>query len=481
VSDGVSFFPKMTDCEWVDSILEDQLVVESKNLLSHFLWRSKCHAHDCATCKRKHPGVLSSLSRRIEHAEAGLALEIDEIRADHLREASQIARQSILSRPADSIFALNDVLLLGYREWTEEQSSGETGPALLLMKSLAMAGRRVKQVFAAVHGEGLVWFDVVPDLSDSDEENARKECVSLVRHLTIESREFAFSAALAAELLPDMLYAQDPDPPKGVHLGVLYKVILAAARGYVQTYLEDTVPYDWPLDTPPAVESEPPQNAGPEQTPSKVKQADADKVEGVYEAQTLMMDIQTELLGKVGSLEAWRNSLGDLRNPEPSIEAQCEAAWRDALGAHFSELDEQTRSFLVQAECLFLRPRNKHDFTSAVLFLTKAFEFEFRRSVIAPLIDDLQPMVLNDSAFKGDLATFTLGRYQAFFQKHSLITTLLLDERLGLKHTNICNAIGRVNMHKDVKHSGTKSEAQAGNLRAAFLGKESPLKALLRT
>jgi hypothetical protein len=108
-------------------------------------------------------------------------------------------------------------------------ASGEEDTALLLMRSLAKARRRVKGVFAAVHGEGLVWFNVVPNLNNDEQDFARKECAGLVRQLSTESRAFAFSAALAAELFPNLASRLSPDQPLGVHIGVLYKVVQAAA------------------------------------------------------------------------------------------------------------------------------------------------------------------------------------------------------------------------------------------------------------
>lgn len=423
--------------------------------------------------------MLVSLAAMIEQAEMGLAFEIDEIRGEYMRKTSEIARRSILSRPAGSIFALDEVLLMECSPWTMEQSSGEDKTALLLMRELAFAGRRVKQVFAAVHGEGLAWFNVVPDLSHDDQDHARKECAGLVRHLSAESRQFAFSVALAAELLPDLAWAPDSDPPRGVHLGVLYKVILSAARGYVDTYLED--PALQPLHSggqPRSGKSEPLQNVTLSQSGSHRIETDVDEVASVYEAQTVMMDVQSDLMERVGRLEDWRGAEAESRSVSINIDAECEATWRNAPGSRFDELAKETQEFLRHAEAFFTHPRNEHDFTSAVLDLTKAFEFEFHQRVILPLFDDLERIAVTDSTFKGELSTFTLGQNLKFFQKHSLKIGALFHERLGLEHGNVCNAIARVNREKDAKHRGKKTEEQARNFRTSFSGKESVLNAL---
>jgi hypothetical protein len=110
VDDEIAF-PELSECQRVESILQDGLIVESNNLYSAFLWRAKWHARACDLCQQRHPGVLASLAMMIRNAEAALALEIDEIRGEHVREASEIARRSILSRPAESIFPLDEVLL----------------------------------------------------------------------------------------------------------------------------------------------------------------------------------------------------------------------------------------------------------------------------------------------------------------------------------------------------------------------------------
>jgi hypothetical protein len=86
VAEGSAFF-ELSECERVDSILQDGLVVESDNLDSGFLWRAKWHASACASCQRRHPSVLASLTELITEAEMALALEIDEIRGEHMREA----------------------------------------------------------------------------------------------------------------------------------------------------------------------------------------------------------------------------------------------------------------------------------------------------------------------------------------------------------------------------------------------------------
>jgi hypothetical protein len=86
-------------------------------------------------------------------------------------------------------------------------------------------------------------------------------------------------------------------------------------------------------------------------------------------------------------------------------------------------------------------------------------------------------IAVTDSTFRGQLSTFTLGQWLAFFQKHSLRTTSLLD-RLGLNYDRLYRAINRVNKEKDVKHIGSKTFSQATDFRAAFLGVDSVLAVL---
>src|SRR5690242_3420350 len=83
-------------------------------------------------------------------------------------------------------------------------------------------------------------FNVVVNLNDDDQEIAWRDCAGLVRLLSRESREFVFSAALAAELLPDLAWDPDPKVPTGVNLGVLYKGIQTASVRYVDNYLIET-------------------------------------------------------------------------------------------------------------------------------------------------------------------------------------------------------------------------------------------------
>ena len=191
-----------------------------------------------------------------------------------------------------------------------------------------------------------------------------------------------------------------------------------------------------------------------------------------------MMDVQSALMERMRRLEEeWRAAQDLSRNEPDLIDPECEAALQQALGSRLSQLSEETRGFLVSAERNYTYPRSDSDFTAAVVFLTKAFEFEFRRRLIEPLINDLQALATTDSTFKGDLTKFALGQYLALFGKYRLRTEPLI-ERLGLEYKNVCTAIYRVNREKDVKHLANKTKAEATDFRAAFLGRESVLNAL---
>ncbi len=387
-----------------------------------------------------------------------------------MSEASEIARRSILSRPARSIFPPARVLPTEPVHPRTEQDSSEEDTALALMRVLARAGRRIKSVFAAVHGEGLVWFNVIPDLDDEEQAFARAECAGLVRQLSRESREFAFSAALAAEIFPDLARAADSEAPSGVDLGVFYKALQAAACGYAEAYVhcfENPAPQ--PLGAPARLDmAEPPRNG------TIKAEIDAEKVDGVYEDQTAMIEIQQDLMDRMRRLEEWCEAQDVPRNVPEAIDAECEAALRGALGSRFDELAERTRSFLLEAERHYTYPHRESDFTAAMISLTKAFECEFRRRVIEPLFKDLEILALTASTFKAELSRFTLGQYRALFDKYPLRTEPLF-ERLGLQHKGVCTAISRVNKEKDVKHSTAKgrSKADVTAFRAAFLSGES--------
>jgi hypothetical protein len=359
------------------------------------------------------------------------------------------------------------------------------------MRSLAKAGRRVKQVFAAVHGEGMAWFNVVPDLSNDDEESARTECAGLVRCLSTESRQFAFSASLAAELLPELAWGDDTDLPTSLAMamGVLYKVIHAAAQGYIDTYFQSLERSDFgsgSLGAQPRADTP----ADPVKTSNHEVEREEDKIKGVYEAQTTMMDVQSGLIAGHSELkerqtefnerlkrieEEWRDQKAAQSTPD-SIDAECKAVLQKALGPEFDLLADETKAFMQWAERCYTHPRGDGDFTTAVVFLTKTFEFRCR--AIEPLVYDLQRLIITDSTFRGDLSRFTLGEFLRFFQKHPLWTEPLLD-RIGLRHRDVCAAIALVNKEKDVKHTSSKTKEEATKFRAAFLGKQSSLLSLL--
>lgn len=460
MDDDFAFY-KLSDCDRVDRILQEGLVVESDNLDSVFLWRAKWHAGTCDRCQDRHPNVLESLARMITEAEAVLGLEVDKIRGEHLCEASEIARRSILSCPPVS------------SSLAEESGGGEDTP-LALIRNLAEAGKRIKQVFAAVHGEGLVWFNVVPDLGDSEQELARKECAGLVKQLSPESREFAFSAALAAELFPELL-GPDSEPPMGVDLGVLYKVVQAAASGYVGVYLKGT---DDPTLKPPNLSMQHQlDTTGLPPRLTHQAESDTEKVESIYEAQTAIMDVQSDLMVRMRLLEEWRKAQDVSRNTPDDVDAECDAVLRNIIGTRFEELAKDTRRFLLTAERHYAHPQAESDFTTVVLYLTKAFESEFRQRVLVPLVSELEPLAITDSTFKGDLPQFTIGQCHALFNKYKLKTEPLF-ERLGLQRDAVCTAIFRVNKEKGVKHTDTKNKTEATEFRAAFVGEESVLMSL---
>jgi hypothetical protein len=98
-------FSELSDCERVEEIRQNGLIVSSDNLDSFFLWRAKSHATTCNLCQERDPRAVESLSDMITTAEMALVLEIDEIRGEHLREASAIARRAILCDSSPAVFA----------------------------------------------------------------------------------------------------------------------------------------------------------------------------------------------------------------------------------------------------------------------------------------------------------------------------------------------------------------------------------------
>jgi hypothetical protein len=447
-------FRALSDCQRVEHILQYGIDATSENLLAYWLWDAKSHASTCQSCQQDNPLVIETLTSMVNRAETLLALEIDAIRAKHMTEAGELVRRVILSRPADSAFPLDDALL-NRRSAFEERNAEDEAVGLALLSTLAQAGRGVKRIFETVFGEGITSFQVVPDLNDGDQIGAREACVGLVQKLSEESRAFAFSAALAAEVLTE----------GRADLGVLYKVILAAAPGYVEDYFQSFA--DQARDSSDV--RVPREDAAVlRRTQEYGAENEADKIDSVYAAQTRMMDVQSELLGRMKRLEDLRESRGASKEDSDALNAECEAALRNALRSRFDELQQKTRDFMLGSERLYTRPRDDADFTSVVAWLTKAFEFEFRRRVVEPLISDLGPLALDDSTFRGNLSTFTLGQYLALFKKYKLKTEPMF-ERLGLKHEKICTAIERVNREKDVKHLGTKNKSEATEFRGAFL------------
>jgi hypothetical protein len=345
-----------------------------------------------------------------------------------------------------------------------------------LIKSLAEAGRCVKQVFAAVHGEGVAWFNVVPDLDDSEQEFARNECHSLIRRLSTASREFAFSASLADEVLPDFAWDRDSETPMGVRLDVLYKAVQAAARGYIEEYLlnlGDSIrrPSDPGLQCQ-LDEMELPRRRTPE------AEDHAEKVESMYAAQTIMMEQTSELSQQTSELSARVKSLEERLSASDIIDADYDAALREAIGSRFDELSEETRDQLRSAERRYTHPQDKSDFSVVGVFLTKAFEYEHRRRVIEPLVGQLQPIIVTDSTFRGDLSTFNLGQYRALFKKYPLRIEPMF-EQLGLEFKKVCNAIYRVNKYAGARHSANVlTQPEATEFRSAFFGRESVLHSL---
>jgi hypothetical protein len=56
--DKETSFLQLSDCERVESILEDGIVVGSDNFYSGYLWRARWHASSCNQCLQRHPGAL---------------------------------------------------------------------------------------------------------------------------------------------------------------------------------------------------------------------------------------------------------------------------------------------------------------------------------------------------------------------------------------------------------------------------------------
>jgi hypothetical protein len=92
-------FPRLSECQRVESILQNGIDASSENLYAFFLWVATDHVRSCDSCRKRHPNAVPHLSSLTNHAEAALALEIDEISGQHLSEASEIARRAIVSRP----------------------------------------------------------------------------------------------------------------------------------------------------------------------------------------------------------------------------------------------------------------------------------------------------------------------------------------------------------------------------------------------
>ncbi len=453
----------LSPCEWVDHIINGLPLGEEP----FFLWLARTHAISCIVCQQRHPNATAFLSDLVRQQEAALVFEVEKVRGSHIQDASTICREAILARPSGAIFPLDEVLLSSR---FEEESDVPRDVAFTLVASLARAGRRIKKIFATAHGEGLAWFNVVPNLDDAEEESAWKECAGLVRQLSIESREFAFSAALAAELLPDLAWDPDKVRPEGLQLGVLYKAIQAAASRYVVAYLAENV-HAQVLSTP-ELDHHPPPNITEELLPNirHLNQQGDSQTESLVSGQTAMM-------GSLSEIEkALRELLQKTEKTSDAAKRSCEATVRAALGSQFDQLEESTRTFLRTAEYGYTTFPNDLDFSPVVVGLTKVFEVEFRR-VIQPFVDQLQQLAIRDVSFNGELTTFTLGAFNSFFRKHQPIVERLFRQH-GLECESVCRAISQVNKEKAAKHLGKVTKADATRFRALFIGSPSILAAL---
>jgi hypothetical protein len=245
----------------------------------------------------------------------------------------------------------------------------------------------------------LAWFNVVPNLDDGEQESAWKECAGLVRQLPIESREFVFSAALAAELLPDLAWDPVQERPKAVHLGVLYKTIQAAASRYVAAYLaenfHDKILLAQELDRRPAPNIS---ELLPKLPP--LDQRDEPQTESLISGQTAMMGSLLEIEKALRELLDKTDKAGD------AAKISCEATLRGALGSQFDELTDSARHLLRTAEYGYTQFPNDLDFSVVVVAFTKVFEVEFRR-MIEPFFGQLEELAIKDVSFRGELTTFT--------------------------------------------------------------------------
>jgi hypothetical protein len=240
-------------------------------------------------------------------------------------------------------------------------------------------------------------FNVVVNLNDDDQEIAWRDCAGLVRLLSRESREFVFSAALAAELLPDLAWDPDPKVPTGVNLGVLYKGIQTASVRYVDNYLIETARHPLgatQLDASSRMTELPThlQNAG--QKHEKQTEEGRQRMEDLLQGQTAMMGSMTEIE------KAARKLLDISRKAPDATKNECEATFRDALGSQYDELAAPARDFLLAAEWGYIQNPSFIDCSAVVLNLTKVFEVEFHRA-IKPLREILLEVERNDISSKG--------------------------------------------------------------------------------
>ena len=213
-------------CRKLDLILGGELP-DGTN--SYLLWRARTHAQECKFCQHKHPKAHQFLSAEVRRLERALAAELDVLRGEYLRESGVISKEALLSHAG--VASLNELLLDDPREDVEQVAAA-------LIASLSKAGRSIKQLLTTIHGEGLAWFEVVPNMFNGEEEFAWMECAGLIRQLSKETQHFFFSAVLAAELLPNLAWDQDGTAPKGIDLGVLFAVIDQVARHELKNYLE---------------------------------------------------------------------------------------------------------------------------------------------------------------------------------------------------------------------------------------------------
>ena len=100
MQDGDSFY-NIGPCEQVDKILGG---FPLNSYETPYFWEARAHAVSCVSCQQRHPNATRVLSDQIRQLESVLALELETVQCDHIKEAGAIGREATSRAQATRYF-----------------------------------------------------------------------------------------------------------------------------------------------------------------------------------------------------------------------------------------------------------------------------------------------------------------------------------------------------------------------------------------